>query len=302
MKAAANASTIAAVAFAERNWLSIGAELFKARLTGLVLMTTLVGFYMASEGRLDYLRLLHTMLGTALLASGASALNQFWERDYDARMRRTRNRPLPAGRLQPRSVLWIGCVLSFLGLVDLALEVNGITVFLGACTLSIYLLLYTPLKRVSWLNTAVGAIPGALPPMMGWTAARGHLSAEAGALFSILALWQLPHFMAIAWIYRDEYARAGFKMLSVVDPTGRRTARLAVVCALALLPASLCPWLLGMAGSFYLAAGLILGAIFFGSAIEFARCLTISRAKQLFLASILYLPLLLAAMVVARSQ
>jgi heme o synthase len=173
---------------------------------------------------------------------------------------------------------------------------------LGACTVSTYVLLYTPLKRVSWLNTAVGAIPGALPPVMGWTAVRGHLSAEAGALFGILALWQLPHFMAIAWIYRDEYAQAGFKMLSVVDPTGRRTARLALVCALALLPASLSPWFLGMTGSLYLVSSLLMATIFLGTAVAFARHLSLSRARQLFLASVLYLPLLLATMVVARTQ
>jgi heme o synthase len=302
MKATATAQTIAAAAAPGRNWLSIAAELFKARLTGLVLMTTVVGFYMATDGRLDYVRLFHTILSTALLASGASALNQFWERDHDARMRRTRSRPLPAGELQPRAVLWIGCALSVLGLADLALQVNWITTMLGACTVSTYVLLYTPLKQVSWLNTAVGAIPGALPPVMGWTAVRGHLSAEAGALFGILVLWQLPHFMAIAWIYRDEYAQAGFKMLSVVDPTGRRTARLALVCALALLPASLSPWFLGMTGSLYLISSLLMATIFLGTAIAFARRLSLSRARQLFLASVLYLPLLLAAMVVARTQ
>jgi heme o synthase len=302
MKAIATVQTIAAAAVPGRNWLAIGAELFKARLTGLVLMTTLVGSYMATQGQIDYVLLLHTILGTALLAGGAAALNQLWERDYDARMRRTRNRPLPAGELQPRSVLWIGSALAITGLAELAIKVNWVTTILGACTVAIYLLLYTPLKRVSWLNTVVGAIPGALPPVMGWTAVRGHLSAEAGALFGILVLWQLPHFMAIAWIYREDYAQAGFKMLSVVDPSGRRTARLALFCALALLLFSVTPWFLGMAGPVYLAASLLMGTLFLAAAVGFARRISLSRARQLFLASILYLPLLLAAMVVARTQ
>jgi protoheme IX farnesyltransferase len=263
-------------------------------------LTTLVGFYVGFRGHVDYLLMLHTVLGTALVASGASALNQLMERDYDARMRRTQQRPLPSGRLQPQTVLMIGCVSAGLGLVYLALAVNGITCLLGACSLFSYLFIYTPLKRVTWLNTAVGAVPGALPPLMGWTAARGELTREGWALFAILAFWQLPHFLAIAWMYRDEYAKAGFKMLPVIDPEGRRTGRQAVSHTLGLLPVSLCPFLFKITGPVYLAGALLLGFTFLVFAIQFSRHLTLSRARQLFYISILYLPLLLAVMVLDK--
>lgn len=284
----------------EKSWVSVYAELFKARLTFLVLLTTLVGFYLGSRGVLDYLRMLHTMLGTALLAAGASALNQLLEKEYDAKMRRTQDRPLPSGRMQPQTVLWIGVATSAAGLVYLATAVNALTSFIGVCSLLSYLFVYTPLKRVTWLNTAVGAVPGALPPLMGWTGARGQLSGEGWALFAILAFWQLPHFLAIAWIYRDEYARAGFKMLPGIDPHGERTARQAVSHTLGLLPVSLCPFAFKLTGPFYLFGALVLGLAFLWFAIRFARQLTISRARHLFYASILYLPLLLAAMVLDK--
>jgi heme o synthase len=282
------------------SWVAIYADLFKARLTFLVLLTTLVGFYIGWRGPVNYLLLFHTILGTALVASGASALNQLWERKFDALMRRTRERPLPSGRLQPHTALRVGCVAAVLGLTWLALAVNPLTSLLGACSLLAYLFLYTPLKRVTWLNTAVGAIPGGLPPLMGWAAARGQLNIEGWTLFAILALWQLPHFMAIAWIYRDEYARAGFKMLPVFDPEGRRTSRHAVAYTLALPPVSLCPFLLHLAGPVYLAGALALGLAFLGCAVHFARRLTVSSARQLFYASLLYLPLLLAVMVMDK--
>ncbi len=288
------------VALVEKSWLAVYADLFKARLTFLVLLTTLVGFYIASRGPVDYLLMIHTVLGTALVASGASALNQLFERKYDARMRRTQDRPLPSGRLQPQSVLLIGCASSLLGLGYLAVAVNLLTSLIGACSLLIYVFVYTPLKRVTWLNTAVGAIPGGLPPLMGWTAARGHLSADGWALFGILALWQLPHFMAIAWMYRDEYARAGFKMLPVLDPEGHRTGSQAVTHTLALVPVSLFPSLVNLTGSIYFIGALLLGLVFLWSAIQFSRRLTISRARQLFYVSILYLPLLLGLMVLDK--
>jgi len=284
----------------EKSWVEVYSELFKARLTCLVVLTTLVGFYVGFRGHVDYLLMLHTVLGTALVASGASALNQLMERDYDARMRRTQQRPLPSGRLQPQTVFMIGCVAAGLGLVYLALAVNGITCLLGACSLFSYLFVYTPLKRVTWLNTAVGAIPGALPPLMGWTAARGELTREGWALFAILAFWQLPHFLAIAWMYREEYAKAGFKMLPVIDPGGRRTGRQAVSHTLGLLPVSLCPFLFKITGPVYLAGALLLGFTFLVFAIQFSRQLTLSRARQLFYISILYLPLLLAVMVLDK--
>jgi protoheme IX farnesyltransferase len=286
---------------AEKSWAAVYADLIKARLTFLVLLTTLVGFYLGwNRGSMDYLLMLHTMLGTALVASGASALNQLLEREHDAKMRRTKDRPLPSGRLQPTTVMVFGGVCACAGLLYLALAVNLTTSVVGAISLVSYLFIYTPLKRVTWLNTAIGAVPGALPPMMGWTAARGELSEGGWALFAILVFWQLPHFLAIAWIYRDEYAKAGFKMLPGIDPQGHRTARQAVSHTLGLLPISLCPFLFHLTGKFYLVSALILGLVFLWFAIQFARQLTVSRARQLFFFSILYLPLLLGVMVLDK--
>jgi protoheme IX farnesyltransferase len=280
--------------------IAVYADLFKARLTLLVLLTTVVGFYLGCRVRVDYVVMLHTLLGTALVASGASALNQLWERESDAKMRRTASRPLPSGRLQPQKVLAIGCVTAVVGLAYLSLMVNPLTAGLGAASLLSYVFVYTPLKRVTWLNTAVGAIPGGLPPLMGWAAARGELSAGGWVLFAIQALWQLPHFMAIAWIYRDEYARAGFKMLPVVDPDGWRTGRHALVQTALLLPLSLCPFFLNLTGTLYLCGALLLGICFCWLATAFARRLTVRSARQLFYLSILYLPLLLTLMVVDK--
>ena len=281
----------------EKGWVTVLADLTKARLTLLVLLTTLVGFYLGFKGPMSYWLMLHTMLGTALVASGAAALNQLIEREHDAKMRRTKDRPLPSGRMQPATVMVFGGVCACAGLLYLARAVNPLTSVIGAVSLLSYLFIYTPLKRVTWLNTIVGAIPGALPPLMGWTAARGELSAEGWALFAILVFWQVPHFFAIAWIYREEYGKAGFVMLPVVDPDGRRTARQAICYTLGLLPVSLSPFVFKLAGPVYLAGALILGLAFLGCAIQFARELTTVRARRLFLVSILYLPLLLAAMV-----
>jgi protoheme IX farnesyltransferase len=296
----AMAQTLSEPLISERSWVAVYADLIKARLTFLVLLTTLVGFYLGCRGPVNALLMFHTLLGTALVAGGAAALNQLLEREHDARMRRTRNRPLPSGRLQPATVMVFGGVCACAGLLELALAVNLLTSVLGAVSLLSYLFIYTPLKRVTWLNTAVGAIPGGLPPLMGWAAARGELSGEGWALFAILAFWQLPHFLAIAWIYRDEYAQAGFKMLPVVDPEGHRTARQTVSHTLALLTASLCPFLFKLTGPVYLVGALLLGLTFLAFAIRFARRLTVTRARQLFYASILYLPLLLGIMVLDK--
>jgi heme o synthase len=285
---------------AEKSWTAVFADLVKARLTTLVLLTTLVGFYVGWRGPMDFALLLNTLAATALVAAGAAALNQLLEREYDAKMRRTQNRPLPSGRLQPTTVTLFGGICAVAGLVYLALAVNLLTCVIGAVTLISYLFIYTPLKRVTWMNTLVGAVPGALPPLMGWTAARGELSGEGWALFAILAFWQIPHFMAIAWMYRDEYARAGFKMLPAMDPDGHRTGQQAVSHTLALLVVALCPFVFKLAGPVYLAGALILGAGYLGCAIQFSRQLTLARARQLFLASILYLPLLLAVMVLDK--
>jgi heme o synthase len=294
------ASLPANVEATDKSWLGVYADLFKARLSLLVLLTTAVGFYVGFRGSVDYTLMLHTLVGTALVASGASALNQLFEREYDARMRRTQDRPLPSGRLQPQTVLLIGITSAGLGVAYLAQLVNLTTSLVSACSLLCYVFVYTPLKRVTWLNTVVGAVPGALPPLIGWTAARGGFEGAGWTLFAIQAFWQLPHFMAIAWIYRDEYARAGFKMLPVLDPQGCRTARQAVLYTLGLLPLSLCPYFFGLTGPFYLAGALILSLSFLGSAVRFSQHLTVPRARQLFYVSILYLPLLLAAMVLDK--
>lgn len=295
MKAAAD--PIAAAPAAEKGRVALMAELAKARLTALVLLTTLVGFYLGARGPVDHALLLHAVLGTALLASGAAALNQLLEREHDAKMRRTESRPLPAGRVRPETVLIFGGIVSSAGLIWLAWKVNPLTSVLGAVTLCSYLFLYTPLKRLTTLNTAIGAVPGALPPLMGWTAARGEITIEGWSLFAILFFWQLPHFLAIAWLYREDYARAGFRMLPVVDPGGARTGMQSVSHTLGLLSVSLFPVWFGLVGTVYLLGALALGGLFLAAAIRFSRDLSASRARQLFFASIIYLPLLLGLMV-----
>jgi protoheme IX farnesyltransferase len=271
--------------------------LIKARLTSLVLLTTAVGFYVGFPGAVDLVRLFHTLLGTGLVAAGAAALNELLERDHDALMPRTANRPLPAGLLQPETVLIFGGVSAGAGLLYLAFAVNLLTSLLGAITLVSYVFIYTPLKRVTALNTIIGAIPGALPPLMGWTAARGEITVAGWSLFAILFFWQLPHFLAIAWLYRDEYAGAGYVMLPVVDPSGDRTARHAVSHTLGLLPVSLCPFLFHVSGPVYLCGAFLMGIGFLWCAVQFARFLGKTQARQLFYASIIYLPLLLGLMV-----
>lgn len=292
----ATVQTVPVGIIAERSRVGVFADLIKARLTTLVLLTTLAGFYLGARSTLDLALMLRALLGTALLASGAAALNQLLERRQDALMKRTISRPLPAGQLQPETVLAFGAACSVAGLLWLALAVNPLTALVGLVTLCAYLFVYTPLKRMTWMNTLVGAIPGALPPVMGWTAARGELSLEGLALFAIVALWQLPHFFAIAWLYRDDYARGGFKMLPSVDPDGRRTAQQSVAYTLALLVVSVCPFALKLAGPVYLASALVVGGAYLACAIQFARQLTEGRARQMFFASIVYLPLLLAAL------
>ena len=292
-----SAAALDSKAVLEKSWAAVFTELVKARLTALVLLTTFVGFYLGEVGNVNYLLMFNALFGTALVASGASALNQLLEREYDAKMRRTASRPLPSGRMQPTTVAIFGGACSVIGLTYLAVLVNPLTSVVGAVTSVSYLFIYTPLKRVTWVNTLVGAIPGAFPPLMGWTAARNELSGEGWALFAILVFWQIPHFMAIAWLYKEEYAKAGFVMLPNIDPDGSRTAQQSVSNTIALLLASLCPFAFGLNGKVYLAAALILGAGYFWCAVRFARQLTAQRARQLFLASIIYLPLLIAALV-----
>jgi protoheme IX farnesyltransferase len=293
----ANATSIPAEAITDKSWFGVFSDLIKARLTFLVLLTTLVGFYIGTRESTDYVLLFNSLLGTALVACGASALNQLWEREHDAKMRRTEGRPLPSGRLQPETVLIFGGACSMAGLIYLAFTVNLLTSLLGALTLTTYVFVYTPLKRITWLNTAIGAIPGALPPLMGWTAARNDLSVEGWSLFAILFFWQIPHFLAIAWLYREEYAKAGFVMLPAVDPAGERTGRQAVSHTMALLMVSLLPVALRLSGPIYFFGALVCGLLFLWFAFQFSRTLSTRSARQMFLLSIIYLPLLLGLMV-----
>lgn len=278
----------------------VWSELFKARLTALVLLTTALGFDFGARDGVGGLLFWETLIGTALLASGAAALNQYLEREPDALMARTMHRPLPSGRVGAQTALALGVGLSVVGMLLLTFLVNPLTGLLGMLTLGSYLFVYTPLKRVTTLNTLVGAVPGALPPLMGWTAATGGIAPGGWALFTILFFWQLPHFMAIAWMYRDDYARGGFRMLPVVDPEGRRTGATAIRHTVALMAFSLAPVALGLAGRWYGAIALILGLGFLACAVGFAVQLTRTSARRLFLASIVYLPLALGALVADR--
>lgn len=294
------AQTLSPAAAAERSWLAVYADLVKARLSFLVLLTTSVGFYLGSPGAVDFYLMFHLLTGTAMIAAGAAALNQLIERDLDARMRRTCGRPLPSGKLQPETVLLFGTGCAAVGLVYLAVLVNARTCIIGAVTLATYIFVYTPLKRVTWLNTIVGAIPGGLPPLMGWVAARDAINLEGGSLFAVQFLWQIPHFLAIAWLYREDYAQAGFRMLSVNDRTGRKTGLWAVGTAVVLLGVSLLPTVLGLASVTYFVCALALGLLFAGAAAQFALTLTMRSSRQLFWASILYLPLLLGVLVLDK--
>jgi protoheme IX farnesyltransferase len=277
------------------------AELVKARLTSLVLLTTAVGFYVGAQGPVDYLALFHVVLGTAAAAAGASALNQWWERESDALMDRTKARPVPAGRMRPTAALIAGGVLSIFGVWYLAITCNGLSAVLAAITILIYIFAYTPLKRVSTTNTLVGAIPGALPPMIGWAAARGTLDVGAWSLFAILVLWQLPHFFAIAWMYRDDYSRAGFQMISSDDRTGERSASQSVFFCMMLLILGGLPAFLEVVTWWYVPIELALGGWFVAMAMRFLRLRTPAAARMLFITSIVYLPLLLAALVFTKS-
>ena len=275
--------------------------LTKPRLTLLALLAVLVGFLMGAPRPLAWGLLWHTLLGAALVGGGGNALNQWWERDADALMRRTSQRPLPAGRLAPSQALVFGLASAGLGVLLLATMVNAVAAILGLLTLISYVGLYTPMKRVTSLCTLIGAVPGALPPMIGWAAARGTLSLEAWVLFAILFLWQLPHFLAIAWVHREDYARAGFQMLPVVDPQGSSTARQMVLYGAALLPISLLPTLLGVAGKLYFVGAAVVGVWFVGMTIAAARRRTAALATRLFLASVGYLPVVLGLMVLDRT-
>lgn len=277
------------------------AELVKARLTLLVLLTTAAGFYLGAQSPFSYAALFHAVFGTAAAAAGAAALNQWWERKLDAMMRRTKMRPVPAGRMRAAEALTLGIVLSIFGVGYLAIACNALSATLAAVTILIYIFCYTPLKRASTANTLVGAVPGAIPPMIGWAAARGTIDAGAWSLFAILLLWQLPHFFAIAWMYRDDYSRAGFRMISSDDLSGERSASQSVFFCILLLVIAGLPTFLGIATPIYLAIELALGGFFIVVAMRFLKKRTVTAARLLFITSIVYLPLLLGALVLTKS-
>lgn len=274
--------------------------LTKPRLNLLVLITTLGGLYLAAPYGVSMWLLVHTVVGTALVAGGAAALNQVWERTTDGLMRRTRRRPLPAGRLNVYEGVWFGVALSIIGVADLALKVNLLSALVASATLVSYVLVYTPLKTRTSLSTLIGAVPGALPPVIGWAAVTGSITLPALVLFAIVFFWQMPHFLAIAWLYRDDYARADIPLLPVLEPDGRRTGQQALLYAAALWPVSIMPVLVGLASGPYLAVATVLGIGFIWLSARFAQERTTATARRLFLFSITYLPLLWTALVIDR--
>jgi len=274
--------------------------LTKPRLNLLVLVTTLSGVYLASPDGVPLPLLIHTLVGTALVAGGTAALNQVLERETDSLMRRTSARPLPARRLRVAEGAWFGALLSTAGIAELAIRVNAPSAAVAALTLASYVFVYTPMKRRSSLSTLVGAIPGALPPVIGWVAVTGSITLPALVLFGIQFFWQMPHFLAIAWMYRDDYAAAGIPLLPVIEPDGRRTGQQALLYAAALWPVSLMPALVGLAGASYSVVATALGVVFIALAALFAQHRSMATARRLFLYSITYLPLLWGALVADR--
>jgi protoheme IX farnesyltransferase len=284
-------------------------ELTKPRITWLILMSTGIGYFFGLPAAANWweflksiplLSLLHTVIGTGLIASGTAALNQWYERDADRKMRRTAMRPLPTGKMPARNAMLFGIALSIAGFLELWLGVNLLSATIGGFTLGSYLFIYTPMKQRTWWSTTVGAFPGAMPPMIGFAAAAGTITPESWVLFAILFLWQFPHFYAIAWMYKEDYARAGIRMLPVVEPDGRSTARQIVLYGLALIPVSLAPSLLGMTGRLYLAGALLLGLWFLYSGVRVAIDRTALRARAVLIVSVLYLPLIYGLMLIDR--
>ncbi|OGP30248.1 MAG: protoheme IX farnesyltransferase [Deltaproteobacteria bacterium GWA2_57_13] len=275
-------------------------ELTKPRVVLMVLVTTFVGFYLGTDSRESFWRLMETLAGTALAAGGTLALNQFLEREADALMVRTRHRPLPDGRVQPTEALVFGVLLASAGLLILALTVSALSALVTAFIVGSYLFVYTPLKQKSSLCGIVGAVPGALPPVIGWSAARGEFGAEGWILFSILFLWQIPHTLAIARLYRDDFARAGIRFLPVVEPDGESTGRQIICHSLALLVVSLTPTLSGIAGPLYFVAAFLLGLGFLACGVGLAVSPSLAGARRLLFASLVYLPVLLVVMALDR--
>lgn len=278
--------------------LSAYLELTKPRINLLVLITTVLGFYLGGKGIVSFERLFFLLTGAGTVCAGSSVLNHYLERDYDSKMLRTRNRPLPAGIIQPIHALNFGVLLVLFGLAVLYFKVNLLTAFLSLLTTFLYVLVYTPMKRLSWLNTTIGSIPGALPPMGGWAAATGTIDAGAWVLFLIMFFWQHPHFFAIAWMCREDYERGGFKMLPVVEPNGKSTFIQITYFSILLILASILPALMGMSGPVYLAGALAAGYALFISGRDFTYSRSTADAKKLLKATVFYLPVLLLLIVV----
>ena len=272
-------------------------ELTKPRIAVLLVLTSAAGFYLASHGPFDYALFANSMIAIALLAFGVATLNQYWERNIDKLMERTSTRPLPTSKVTPTESLVFGIVQCSIAEIYLFLFVNPLTAILGLVVIVGYVLVYTPLKTRTSISTAIGAIPGALPPLMGWTAAANDITLAAWALFAMQFLWQFPHFMAIAWMYREEYAKAGILMLPVVEPSGRLTSRQIVLFTVMLLPVSLAPFFFAISGFVFLIGAIILGVAFLIVSVQSARAKTNEMAKRLLLASVIYLPLLFILMV-----
>ncbi len=275
--------------------------LTKPRVNVLVLITTAIGFHLGTFGPIDLILLVHTVMGTAFVAGGAAALNQVLERDSDRLMRRTQARPLPAGRLSMTEAGRFALMLAGIGLLQLALGANLLAAVVAFATIASYAFVYTPLKRRTSLATVIGAVPGALPPMIGWAAATGSLTIEAWVLFAIVFVWQMPHVLAISWMYREDYERGGIRVLPVEEPDGASTSRQTVTYAAVLIPVTLLPTMVGLAGGLYLAGALVLGVTLLALAIAFARDRTAAHARRLFLASLLYLPVLWVLMLADRT-
>lgn len=275
--------------------------LAKPRLNMLVIATTCVGFYLGGAGQFDAITLVGVLVGTALVAAGSAALNQLYERDLDALMVRTRTRPLPDGRLQPVEATWFGVVAALAGLALLMVTTNVLTAGVAAATLVTYLAVYTPLKRRTPLSTLVGAVPGALPPVIGWAAARGELGVDAWALFAIVFVWQIPHFFAIAWLYREDYARAALPLLTVLETDGLKTGMFAALFAAILVPVSWLPTLVGLTEPWYAVGATVLGVPFAALAFRFAFRRTNTHARWLFFGSLIYLPALWVLLIIGRT-
>ncbi len=273
-------------------------DLTKPGITFLVVITSLAAFYIASHGSPNIMMLMHALLGIACISGGGGALNHYVERERDKVMNRTRNRPIPSGRVQPQEALILGIGLSVLGIVYLVVAVNTITAVLGSLTLSGYIAVYTPLKRVSPHSTIIGAFPGAMPPVLGWTAVTGSISLEALLLFAIVFFWQMPHFLGIAWMYRKDYERGGFPMLPVVAPDGISTMRMIVIYCTGLIPVTLLPTILGLAGYIYFFIALLCGLAFLYFSVRVALESTNTNAKYLVLASVFHLPIVMTFLMI----